>query len=238
MTSNVSINVEQKLFVIKNGAGYSCFGFDNAKNHSAQIAEMLGAKDLIPGADDYGTLAGYDKYQQAVVAWAASPKSNSTYFEPGTDPKVQKLLESYRRSGNLVRLFCGDPETGRDWMNEWDMVGRIGRSGGTMKVPLMISLEEDSDGFGGGAICTANVLRMMDVGSGKEVYRSERYQAPQIDVLPKVPQTDGYGWTALRDGKTEANFKTAFEAHEWAAYMRGEIAAKSEHLRLQLRRAA
>lgn len=58
-------------------------------------------------------------------------------------PHVAKLLEHFRDSGRLLRLFLGVRETGRDWMEKNDMVGYVGRSSGSQKVPLLIQPGED-----------------------------------------------------------------------------------------------
>ena len=43
---NVTLNLEQKLYVIAFDTGYSCFGFDNARDHTNQIAQRLGQPEL------------------------------------------------------------------------------------------------------------------------------------------------------------------------------------------------
>lgn len=104
---NVSLNAERALYVIPAGGGYTCFGFANARDHAGQIAERLQRPSLAFDADDFGTLAGYAKYQAAVQAWAGSPQSRQTYFDPGTDPKAARVLERCRREDTKVRLILG-----------------------------------------------------------------------------------------------------------------------------------
>jgi hypothetical protein len=132
---------------------HTCW-FENARKHAEQISTALSRPDLMPTAEMFGVLAGYELYQKAAYAWGCSLMSKKTYFDPGTDPRVQKVLEKYRQSEKLIRIFYGDPQTGRDSCEEWDVVGRIGRSGGLMKVPLLLA---DGENFGG-SILTERVL--------------------------------------------------------------------------------
>ena len=136
--NKIGINAEQQLYVIDSSEGYTLFGFANARDHANLIAHRLGRADLAFTNEDYATLAGYDKYRHAVDAWCRSPLTCTTYFDPGTDAQAAKVLESCRRRERKVRLVLGDTRSGEPWLEEHDVVGRIGRSTGTLKVPLLI----------------------------------------------------------------------------------------------------
>jgi len=159
MQTGITLNREQKLYVIPSGSGYTCFGFDNAALHHLQMLTQLVSLSMPsrqPGGEgptlmdkvfqhplawkesDWGQVSGYDKYQKVLSLWSQSAASERTYFDPGTHPEVCRILERARKSGVQLRLFLGDTQTGRDWMEENDVVGRIGRSTGQMKVPLLI----------------------------------------------------------------------------------------------------
>ncbi|MBK6616636.1 hypothetical protein [Ottowia sp.] len=235
MKGNITVNAEQKLYVIPGGGGYSCFGFDNARLHTMQILlsvvshqrqrtfepgeptsfDLLEKHPLNFTDADYGQLSGYSKYQQAVQLWGQH-FSSQTYFDPGTNPALTVLLEQWRLSGRRVRLFMGDSETGRDWMEEYDLVGRIGRSCGTMKVPLLVPSGED----GGGAILTSCVVRVLDAQTLQELYRHPKYQAPKLVVVPD--NASGYKFRVDREGVTHARFKTNNAARGYVAFMLGQ----------------
>jgi hypothetical protein len=231
----VSLNPDQKLYVIPSGGGYSCFGYDNAQRDTSHIATVLKREDLTPTADHYGTLAGYDLYRKACDAWASSINSKRTWFTPGTDPKVMKLLEQFRDDNRLIRIFLGDPKTGRDWCEENDVVGRIGRSTGSQKVPLLLAEEENW----GGAILTDCVLRIMDA-NDRELYRHPLYQEPKLGMeLETDPQmlAQGYTWSVHRDGQIQARFKSSFEASEYVCFMTGKRAMRYQDLQQALKAA-
>lgn len=227
----ITANAQTRLYTISTGGGYSCFGFDNARDHAEQIAKRLGRPELALQAGEYGTVAGYERYRAAVAAWGASKASSETYFDPGTPQAVQRVLESARRSGEPLRLFFGDPDTGEDECQEHDVIGRIGRSGGTLKVPLLIDDGQD----GGMAILTRWVVRMLRVSDGKELYRHPGYIEPSfrfgeaVNAAVAVYRTDrkagaagkGIDGKAAIDGELVAQFRSFSEACAWVGFMSG-----------------
>lgn len=215
-TPHVTPNTEQKLYVIATGDGYSCFGFNNARDHANQIAERLNRADLSFTSNDYAALAGYRKYEAAVSAWSQSALTKQTYFDPGTDPKAATVLESRRQTGGKVRLVLGDTRTGEPWLNEYDVVGKIGRSGGSLKVPLLV---EDGES-GGGAILTACVLNIIDWKSGRTLYRHPAYREPELSLQPSdIPERP---WAVIHLNEVIARFKDMGKACAYIAFMRGE----------------
>ncbi len=214
--NRVTLNPEQQLYVVAFDGGVSCLGFDNARAHANQIAEELGRPELAFSASDHAALTGYAKYLQATQAWGESALNRRTYFDPGTAPELARTLESCRKAGNKVRLVLGDTTTGESWLDEYDVVGTIGRSTGSLKVPLLI---EDGE-YGGGAILTACVLCIIDWRSGRTRYRHPAYQAPDLGIKPTDDAVDP--WAVLLHDKEIARFKDIGKAGAYLAFMRGE----------------
>lgn len=190
MTSaTITLDPQRKLYVLRQGDGFSCFGYDNARAHANLIAQRLNRPDLRFADGDHGTEHGYRKYREAIAAWARSPMAERAYFDPGTDPQVERVLERCGRRGSVCRLILGDVATGEPWFDERDVVGRIGRSTGSLKVPLLVPRGEN----GGPAMLTACLLAVVDWRSGRLLYRHPRYQEPALDLRP-----DEATMTALR----------------------------------------
>ena len=212
----VRLDPDQHQYVIRAGDdGYSCLGYNNARDHANQIAHLMNRPELAFSDDDYATLAGYEKYQAAVAAWERSPFGARTYFDPHTDPSVRRVLETCRLARTPVRLILGNPRTGQSWLEEHDVVGTIGRSTGWLKVPLLVPQGEAS----GSAIQTANVLGIVDWTSGKMLYRHPSYLVP--DLL--IQQTDDrrLPWRVLYQGMDIARFDDIGKAGAYVAFMRG-----------------
>jgi hypothetical protein len=214
---DVTLNTNLQLYVIPCGDGWSCLGFDVARDNSNLIADRLSQPNLSFGSDDYGTLAGYAKYVAAIFAWGNSSLKLQTYFEPGTDPKAAKALEICRRDGCKVRLILGDTSTGRCWLEEYDVIGRIGRSTGALKVPLLIEADE----IYGGAILTNCLLRIVEWNSGQDLYRHPAFRVPDLSIQ-RIQQDGNLSWQVLNLEAVVANFSDIGKARAYVAFMCGE----------------
>lgn len=213
--NKVSINIEQQLYVIDCNDGYTCMGFANIRDHANQIAAKLGRPDLAFTEEDHATLNGYKKYCAAVQAWSQSPLTRTTYFDPGTDAKAARVLESCRTRARKIRLIFGDTRTGEPWLEEHDVVGRIGRSIGTLKIPLLIAPGE----HGGGATLCACLLAIVDWRSGDFLYRHAAYREIELSIKPS---TDiDRSWNVWRQDEIVASFGDIGKAGAYLAFMRG-----------------
>lgn len=213
---NVTINNEQKIFVIKAAGGYSCFGFDNCFREAKALAERLGVKNLEPSPEKIGQLEQYEDYLQLLSLLRDSGRDLGTWFDPRTAEPVRRILENARVQERKLRIFLGDRETGNDWMEEHDVLGHIGRSTGYLKVPLII---EKRNSNGGPAILDASIVRIIDATTKREMYRHPTYRLAKLELAPSSDPKMPYQATA--DGEIHARFKTLAKAQSWVAFMQG-----------------
>lgn len=148
-------------------------------------------------------------------------EKDGTFFEKGTDPKVAELLSKYMNTNTRIRIFLGDPETGRDWMEVYDTIGTIGRSTGPYKIPLLLRKNNSS---GGTAILTKNILKITV--DKKVVYQNKNYKLPNFsikDVVDEEIKKEGYCFNVVNveDGKTYQNTRTREEAKNAIAFYQG-----------------
>ncbi len=71
-----------------------------------------------------------------VIKYARLP--SGTCYHQETPDQVIRLLEKLQNSGIEVSIYYGDTQTGQSWHDEFDAVGRIGRSTGSIKIPLLV----------------------------------------------------------------------------------------------------
>lgn len=64
--------------------------------------------------------------------------TSGTCYHQETSDQVIRVLEKLLRSSDEVRIFYGDTQTGQSWHDEFDVVGCIGRSTGSIKIPLLV----------------------------------------------------------------------------------------------------
>lgn len=234
----ITLNGERRLFIIPEGDGYTTAGFDYIYKQLGLLAQKL-AKfgiELVTRKEDVGTLTQYEQYQEAFRL--VGSRNLGTWFDPDTPKKVQDILEGYRRSRRLIRIFYGDPKSGCDWMQEYDMVGQIGRSTGVMKIPLLIPDGEHA----GPGLLDACVVCMIDVASRREIYKHNNFHQPVIEIRSleseeepgktsehPVPLTSlGYTHGVWVAGNKHANFKSYGQAAQWVAFMTGHCMEQPE----------
>lgn len=141
------------------------------------------------------------------------PTPDGTCYHAETPAEVVSALERARLAGKNVRLFYGDPSTGRDWLEENDVAGRLSRSMGPLKVPLLISPGRD----GGDALLDHCVVRLLV--ANKEAYRHPGYHQPALESKPSPYAEAPYG--VFADGKNQANFKTSRARDNYLAFIQG-----------------
>lgn len=143
-----------------------------------------------------------------------------TAFYKGTPDEVIRILLRYMHTNQRIRIFLGDKKTGRDWTEEYDTMGYVGRSGGTVKIPILLN---NSKSMYGPGISTDAIVRITV--NKMDVYRHPKYHIGKIELKPSPYPQVPYGvWI---DGKNHANFKTAEQARKWAQFIQGNTNSKS-----------
>lgn len=133
---------------------------------------------------------------------------SGTCYHIETPEPVIKRLEDARINRYRLRLFFGDTKTGRDWGEENDTMGRVGRSTGRIKIPLLLRTRRSS---GGGAILDHCIVKIMR--GRRTVYEMPGYKPPDFRVVGKM---------VFWDAQKSAEFKTEAAARRYVAFMKGE----------------
>lgn len=227
----ITLNTERRLFVLKNTEYTSCLGYDVVFNHCRELERRINKFGFLKtGAtlspvleSEIGTVAQYQQYKDFLSI--VGNRKTGTWFDYQTPTKVRNILEDYRKSGEPLRLFYGDRKTGRCYMEENDVLGRIGRSTGTMAIPLLI---EEGEG-GGAGILDSSIVRIIDANTREELYRHKTYQLPEMEIRQVEPEllAKGYThgvWVKNKEGifSNAANSKSFGQAAQYVAFMSGD----------------
>ena len=97
---------------------------------------------------------------------------NGTCYHANTPMELILLLERIRICQTRVRFHWGDIETGRDWKDELDCKGRLGRSTGSVKIPILLY---NSRSIGGGAILDHCIVKITEAKGGRVLYQHPKY---------------------------------------------------------------
>lgn len=106
---------------------------------------------------------------------------SGTYYSNETPDEVIRVLESLRGTSQRVKIYLGDRETGRDWMEEDGKIGKIGRSTGPIKIPILLRM---FNSHGGGAILEDCIVKIVTspVSSARVLYQHPRYYQPAMEI--------------------------------------------------------
>lgn len=127
--------------------------------------------------------------------------ASGTAYHIETPDRVCEILESARINRNRIQIYYGDVKTGKNWNQEYDTRGTIGRSTGTVKIPLLI---KTSRSYGGGAILDHCIVKIR--GKHGIIYKCENYKESSFEIVPSdLPE---YSHNVIIDGQLYSRHKT------------------------------
>jgi len=92
---------------------------------------------------------------------------NGTSYDERTSQDVITILERCRLNQTRIVLDYGDVETGKSWGEVHDITGRISRSTGTVKIPILV---HNTRSFGGGGILDNCIIGIKESRGGRVLY--------------------------------------------------------------------
>jgi hypothetical protein len=142
---------------------------------------------------------------------------NGTSYDVRTPDEVVRVLEQARLNRTRLHVSFGDTATGRDWLEEFDINGYVGRSMGPVKVPLLIANRRS---LGGAAILDHCIVRIRASAGGRVLYQHPAYHFGSLAIRPKtaaMPLPDGrlLKVDVLQDGAVHASFESIEKARRW-----------------------
>lgn len=140
-------------------------------------------------------------------------------FHEKTTPAVRAaILDAYHQQC-MVRVWYGNFETGRAWLEEYDVIGRVGRSTGQQKVPLLVAKGE----IGGLHIMDHCIVRIdrIERSGNVTMYRHPFFNLPDFSVSSS--DLEGYVENVWAHGELVARFRSPGEADHWVKFHQGLV---------------
>lgn len=142
---------------------------------------------------------------------------SGTCYHRETSTTVISVLETLLKEGTQVRIFYGDTKTGQSWHDEWDVVGIIGRSTGSIKIPLLVPEGE----HGGSGLLDHCIIRIDSMHSTR--YQHKKFRVGEMSLTKGKEKT--FPWEVFIDGVLHARCKKNTEATKLMAFLQGNIFA-------------
>ena len=155
-----------------------------------------------------------------------------TSYDARTPVEVVNWLETSRERRQRIRLFYGNTETGEAWPEEHDVTGVIGRSGGSVKIPILLHSTRST---GGPAVLDHCIVGIGTVGDHgwrgskfRMVYKHPKFHAGEWSAQSEPTDLHPVRWVVKRNGEVhavfhKANCKKPFtRAYDYIEFMRGE----------------
>jgi hypothetical protein len=146
-------------------------------------------------------------------------KVGSIYYHVDTPDAVVRALEQARSTRRRIRIYLGDSQTGRDWLEEHDVSGYVGNSLGPLKVPLLVFNRRS---FGGGAILDHCVIKIKWT-TGGVLHQHAQYHTGTFTIgdirLGDRLWDSGFTHHVNVNGQNHANFRSRQAAERYVRKM-------------------
>ena len=149
--------------------------------------------------------------------------SGNFWWRKETPEEVRIYLSECHANQYPVRVWYAD-DSGRSWGDEWDVLGRIGRSTGTKPIPLLVTFPPIGDGYGGMHMLDHRVVRIdAFINKNMNMFWSTLYEHDDFSLPDYVVDWEP-GDTmvkVLADKTLVASFKTHIAAYAYICFMTG-----------------
>lgn len=141
------------------------------------------------------------KYQ--LIQAADKPLLPIAYHEE-TAPEVIKALENCRQDRRRIKIYLGDPKTGKCWNEENGIFGYIGLSKGyEAYFPILVHNDRST---GGGSILDHCIVKIREAKGTRIFYKAANFQEPIIEIDFAEDQENPY--RVIIDGEVYSTHKT------------------------------
>lgn len=213
LESSLRIDRKHRLYIRQRGHNVEAFTFEDVFLTTNALAGLLGMPTRAAQRSKVGTLEAFSCFLD-LRALAGAANDGDAWFHATTLPPVRRALRQARICHRKVRLFYGDPATGRDALHVRDVVGWIGAGGVPHKRPMLLAAPNHRAGV---PIPDSSIVRIQDIEGFCDLYRHPQYSLPQLTILPMIDGTT----RVLVEGGVHVDFKGDAQANRWVQFLNG-----------------
>lgn len=210
-----SLRIDRKhsLYIRQRGHNVEAYTFDDVFLTTNALAGQLGVPTRAAERSKVGTLEAFGNYLD-LLALAGAANDGDMWFHSTTLPPVRRALRQARVCRRKVRMYYGDPYTGRDSLHTRDIIGWVGAGGVPHKRPMLLAAANHRTGV---PIPDSAIVRIQDIDGFCDLYRHPQYSLPQLTIVPLL---DGSA-RVLVDGGLHVDFRGDAQAKRWVQFLHG-----------------
>jgi hypothetical protein len=128
---------------------------------------------------------------------------NGHSYKTDTPEKVVSTLEKAWYRKERIKVYYGNIKTGKRWNEENGIMGYVGFSTGSIKIPLLVP---NKNSLGGGALLDNCIIKIRESKGKHVLYQSENFQQSKFEIVPSdLPE---YQFNLNIDGEIYSRHKT------------------------------
>lgn len=125
---------------------------------------------------------------------------NGYHFDVATPDAVCEAVSLIDRN-TRIRVWYGDPVTGKSYDDVFDVTFYVGRSCGPMKVPLLIN---NARSTGGPVLSCDRIVKIVDTRTKRVLYQHPTFSQSNFTVWGRFVRIDGITTFAELDTPSQA----------------------------------
>lgn len=123
-------------------------------------SKLIGVKTILDGNFDSITMTDGRKYKQS--------KNTELCYKENTPNELCVIIDKLFNNRERIVIDYGNTTTKESWNEVHDIKGRIGRSTGIVKIPLLVY---NSRCYGGGALSDNSILSIKSTKGNNLIYQ-------------------------------------------------------------------
>lgn len=144
-------------------------------------------------------------------------EENHTEVYEQVNEKLINVLERCRKNNTRIRVWYGS--NNKVWLDEYHVMGRIGRTNGRIKIPILINNKRS---WGGTELLVHRIVRIDDIEEKKTIYKLDGYEMPKLEI--KEVKNNGHilDYLVMKEDRILVTCITLKKAQNWVDFMIGK----------------
>lgn len=130
--------------------------------------------------------------------------------------KIQKALTKAFKEGWKVRIFYGDTQTGRDWLEESNSIGYVKLHKHRAHFILLFKKQSAY----GDVICVKNIVKILAL-NGEVLYQHDAYHLDELVISQSKQSGYSHEIVNLTIGGVLARFQSLEACQNWLKFIKG-----------------